>query len=500
MKNINIFLTALILFISSSSIFSQGGELDPNFNNANISLAGLDINATGIWGGGGLQNDDKIIAFIVEGFSSKLVRYNKNGSIDDTFGIIESQEGGRILKVMDDNKIFMGTASGKVEKYNEDGTLDISFDNSNHFLMYVYGIDVQADGKVIVTGRRQDNNWDDVVARYNSDGTVDSNFGDSGQVVLNNFESDWSRSIIALSDGSILMQGASLINMPYVTYFVKLDADGNLDANFGNDGVVFLTEVSNNNSAYTSTVLSDGKIVVAGGDWSDGNKIFIARLNPDGTMDDTFGTNGFVFDATFSTNPTESFGTTKSVIQSDGKIIVHGDYTGESNNNTTSYALKRYNEDGSIDNNFGFDGFAFAYLDEATTHSFSLDIDSDGNYVQIGNARYSNSTSDIAVAKFLCCMDVGTLNFGLEKQSLLVYPNPIESTTTLSFSLENEQPLDIFLTDVNGKLIKTFFSQQNFIAGEHQLNLTIPTSLSPGIYFLTLKNNQSPVSIQVFKK
>lgn len=393
----------------------------------------------------------------------------------------------------------MGTAIGKVEKYSADGNLDLSFDNSNHFLMYVYGIDVQTDGKIIVTGRHQDGTWNDIVARYNSDGSVDTSFGDGGKVELNIFESDWSRSIIALSDGNILMQGSSLFDVPYVTYFVKLDSDGNLDSNFGDNGIVLLTEVSDNNSAFTSTELADGKILIGGGDWIGNYKIFLAKLNSDGSMDNTFGTNGIVFDSTYSSNSTELFSTSNSIVQSDGKIIVYGNYTGETNNNSTSYAIKRYNEDGSIDTNFGIEGLAVAFLEEATTHSFSLEIDSDGNYVIIGNARYSNFTSDIAVAKFLCCMDVGSLDFGIENNSFLIYPNPIDDDTTLSFTLENENNLDIILTNINGKLVKTFFSNQKFNAGEHQLILDIPTSLASGIYFLTIKNKQSPVTIQVFK-
>ena len=131
--------------------------------------------------------------------------------------------------------------------------------------------------------------------------------------------------------------------------------------------------------------------------------------------------------------------------------------------------------------------------------SFSAATNSDGDILQIGNVRYS-TTSDIAVAKFLCCMDVGTLDFGLEKQSLLVYPNPIETSTTLSFSLENEKQLDVILTDLHGKLIKTFFSKQNFKAGENQIDLEIPNSISAGVYFLTLKNNGIPISVQLIKK
>jgi uncharacterized delta-60 repeat protein len=84
---------------------------------------------------------------------------------------------------------------------------------------------------------------------------------------------------------------------------------------------------------------NDGKIVAAG---SDGNHVLLARYNPNGTLDTTFGSGGTVTTAV----PGTPF---SAAIQSDGKIVLGGDvnYNG---------LLLRYNVNGSLDTTFGQGG------------------------------------------------------------------------------------------------------------------------------------------------
>lgn len=97
----------------------------------------------------------------------------------------------------------------------------------------------------------------------------------------------------------------------------------------------------NNLGVYTTAVQSDGKIIV-GGDFSDFNGTTtsrIARLNANGTFDPTFNTN-FGFDSYVSA----------ITIQNDGKIIIGGNFTYY--NGTSTNKIIRLNSDGSIDNTF----------------------------------------------------------------------------------------------------------------------------------------------------
>jgi len=91
------------------------------------------------------------------------------------------------------------------------------------------------------------------------------------------------------------------------------------------------------------------------------------------------------------------------------------------------------------------------------------------------------------------------LDFDLEYHSLIVYPNPVATNCTLKFTLKSDLDLDIFMTDRSGKRIKNFFSGQEFIAGDHQLDLNMDASLPSGNYFITISNKGIPITIQVFK-
>ena len=149
------------------------------------------------------------------------------------------------------------------------------------------------------------------------------------------------------------------------------------------------TSSNNNVPVRTFAVQSDGKILVAGSFYTfQGNtQNRIIRLNTDGTKDTTFNV-GTGFDSTVY----------KIELQSDGKIIVVGNFN--LYNGTSKTFIIRLNTDGSIDNTFGV-GIGFDGL------LFGLTIQNDGkilvggNYVNFQNSlqRYlirlnSNGTKD----------------------------------------------------------------------------------------------------------
>jgi len=110
---------------------------------------------------------------------------------------------------------------------------------------------------------------------------------------------------------------------------------GSLDVSFGNEGKVTTAIGTGVDQAEGLALQTDGKIVVSGAVQS-GSVIDFAlvRYNPDGSLDNTFGTGGKV---------TTAFGTSAEVkgmvIQTDGKILVAGYRTENSN---IDIALARY--------------------------------------------------------------------------------------------------------------------------------------------------------------
>ena len=98
---------------------------------------------------------------------------------------------------------------------------------------------------------------------------------------------------------------------------------------------------------------SDGKVVVVGStDYYENNGDFaLTRLNFDGSLDTTFGTNGVVTTNFFGQNDVA----TSVVIQPDGKIVAAG-YAQHAPQKGYDFALVRYHIDGSLDRSFGQEG------------------------------------------------------------------------------------------------------------------------------------------------
>jgi hypothetical protein len=78
-----------------------------------------------------------------------------------------------------------------------------------------------------------------------------------------------------------------------------------------------------------------------------------------------------------------------------------------------------------------------------------------------------------------------------EIPEMIIYPNPVKSSTSISFSLEEKHDLNLSIYNVYGKKIKTLHDGQLF-KGNHQI--TWDTSgLSSGIYFVRMENSEYAV-------
>src|SRR5207249_1001946 len=102
-----------------------------------------------------------------------------------------------------------------------------------------------------------------------------------------------------------------------------------------------------------SAAMQGDKIVVAGYGFFAGNYGFaLARYNSDGTLDTGFGDGGTVHTDFGQYTVGQSV-----AVQGDGKLVVVG-YSRDSDFNFT-FALVRYNSDGSLDTGFGSGGKIF---------------------------------------------------------------------------------------------------------------------------------------------
>src|SRR6185436_8118326 len=121
-------------------------------------------------------------------------------------------------------------------------------------------------------------------------------------------------STVAQPDGKIIIAGQFAYYNGDVTNIVRIDPDGNLDTTF-NSGT------GANYNLYSVGLQNDGKIIAAGGfNNFNGTAINrIVRLNTDGSLDPSFNPT--------STTIWSGASILSAAIQSDGKILIGGNFT-----------------------------------------------------------------------------------------------------------------------------------------------------------------------------
>src|SRR5262245_55744667 len=159
--------------------------------------------------------------------------------------------------------------------------------------------------------------------------------------------------------------------------------DGDLDPIFGTDGKVLTDFDHSTDIANAVAVQADGKLVVVGttylnNDFS-GEDFAVARYNPNGTLDLTFGVGGKVQ----TDFPGLAAVASSVVIQPDGKIVVAGGafplltFLGD-------FKVVRYNPNGSLDNSFGQGGIVTTTFPGQGSYAFAIALQADGKIIAAG--------------------------------------------------------------------------------------------------------------------
>ena len=333
------------------------------------------------------QTDGKVVAVGNSQNNFALARYNDNGSLDSSFGTggtVTTDLGGDDLAyaavLQSDGKIVaVGENSDDfaLVRYNTDGSLDGTFGTGGIVTTDLGGNDIaraallQADGKIVAVGLMT---TDFALARYNTDGSLDGTFGTGGIVTTNIGGADQALAGVLQSDGKIVAVGRNGGDWALVRY----NTDGSLDGTFGAGGIV-TTNFGGLDIARAALLQADGKIVVAG-QGSASPRFCVARYNTDGSLDGTFGTGGIV---TTSFGGSSTAGARGMVVQSDGKLTV----VGQSNvTGGLTFALARYNTDGSLDTSFDGDGLLTTAFPVGVSIAYAAALKGNGELIVVGTA------------------------------------------------------------------------------------------------------------------
>ncbi|MFT3681548.1 MAG: T9SS type A sorting domain-containing protein [Ferruginibacter sp.] len=269
--------------------------------------------------------------------------------------------------------------------YNADGTTDNTFDADGKQTIEAYGynckVKIQQDQKVILTGYTYaSSGYGFAVARLNTDGSPDNFFGTAGiQVIDANSDVQLGNDLVLQADGKIVIGGYTLSDAGQNDFAVaRLNTDGTPDNSFDADG--FLTTDINASDDYAGavTLSGDGKILIAGYSLKDGGSVYaVAKFNDDGTPDNSFGIGGKQTDKNKEGNTV--FNTI--AVQPDGKIITAGQAW---NGHDLDFVIARYNADGSPDTEFNGTGSALRDLG-GNENAAAIVLQPDGKIIVAGN-------------------------------------------------------------------------------------------------------------------
>jgi uncharacterized delta-60 repeat protein len=293
-----------------------------------------------------VQGDGKIL--IGGAFTSfdgvtrnRIARMNTDSSLDTSFAVGSSANSTiEAVALQPDGKVLIGgafttyndVARNRIARLNADGSLDTSFDPGSGANGAVHSVAVQPDGKVLIGGSFTsfDGVTRNYIARLNADGSLDTSFNTGTGA------NGWVRSVAVQTDGKVLIGGSfTTYNGVARNFIARLNTDGSLDTSFLNTGTGASSIVR------SVAIQDDGKIVI-GGDFTTYNGVSrnrIARLNAGGSLDTSF-------------NPGTGASSSVEAVagQDDGKILIGGAFT--TYNGTTGDRIARLNSDGSLDETF----------------------------------------------------------------------------------------------------------------------------------------------------
>src|SRR3990172_7959173 len=405
-------VAAIMFALAAGSMGDRWAAAAPGDLDASFGTGGR---VTTDFGGGdgasavAIQTDGKIVAVGASNGRFALARYNVDGSLDASFdsdGLVTTDFGpgtefAFTAAIQPDGRIVAaGTAAPggfccqfALARYNSDGSLDATFGIGGKVTTLFSGdtearsVAIQPDGRIVVVGFTYSPFFDSfAAARYNANGTLDVGFGSSGRVTTDFGGNDQANAVVIQLDGKIVAVGVG--GAPSDFALARYNPDGSLDTAFDGDGKV-KTDFGSFDGAMAAAVQPDGRIIAAGQGGPSAD-FALARYNTNGGLDPRFGIDGRV-------TTSFSFDSATSVaIQTNGKVIAAG---WQSSDLGPTFALARYNTDGSLDAGFGTGGKVTTDFGFGEERASGLAIQVNGRVVVAGTAAVGGLCCDFALSR-----------------------------------------------------------------------------------------------------
>lgn len=391
---------------------------------------------------------------------------------------------------------------GVVNRYNADGTIDNGFGSAGSFVMnfntgdeIIYGLAIQADNKIVIGGRSRGGSSagiDGIIGRLTSDGNPDVSFGNQGFTVFKaiGINSTEVKRVKVGSDGKIYGAGIGFNSLGNERCFViRLTQTGKIDSTFGVNGIREFGFSTATSRQYLEDIqiLTDGKILVAGTQFTTRMQMGIARLTSTGSLDNSFSTDGV---HVFSFTTGQNYGI-RTTARQDGKYLIFG-YA----NVTGAYQVYGglFNTDGTQDMTFGTGGAVNFQIFTGGSFIYDLARLSGGDILLSGDSY--NGTRYIATAYQVSESGALVTSFGAGGR----FSNPNTGVETSAYTIAASNS-EIFLGGaqylstqnayqaLSAKLLPNGTLNAAFgTGGTQQINMSKPNALSKSLSLLSNGN------------
>lgn len=495
-----------LMFVLSTSVFTYSQNIirDKSFGNSGIVNTNYPYNSTNnnsltrtI-----LLNDHKFVGI----GNNKIVRFNKNGTIDKSFGINGEFQIPNLffnnVKLINNFYYFLGAVQnttsfkdGLIFRATYDGVLDTTFGNEGYLTHHInenesfYNMVIDSNDKIIAVGIKKTYPWQKLfLTRFNSDGTIDTSFQNNGNKELYVFPMATERilniSKIENNRFFIACTGRNYINNENSELaLLKLDTNGNFDKSFNNTGSYIMPTYD---PFYFYAKFID-------------NKFYVININ-----NDIYNSN---YDASLFRIDLSDLSSQITVIDRDTyDYFVHSDSSistlSMNRDQINVYPkrnlfIKKYHSNGNLDKNFNTTGiyeFNLSDINNFETDDIPMSIIFyDDKILVAGQSQIPQSGvySNYTLTRFIQT----TLSSNtLKKEKISLYPNPV--LDYLKIGLKSiSYPISIKI--INSVNQVTFKSNIQKVNNAFKINIA---NLKSGIYILKIVDNEKNIFTKKFLK
>lgn len=480
------------------SSFGAGGTVRHTFDQRNTGNAFA------------LQPDGKIVCAGRQAPSNAgsqqracMSRFNSDGSVDSTFNLIGTHPimiaTGNFgsVHVMDDGRIlgigYLGGGLGAaVARFKPDGTLDSTFNsdgiahyNPNGGFFDSATGHLLPNGKIIITAWSSLTDWRFHAMQLDSTGTLDSTYANNGSyydAVLPSTPFGVTVSSVVDETGSLFLSG-SLDNSN--VYVLKLTPFGVVDSTFGVNGIFNYTF---NGRVKGMKLMENGNILLPGMDNNSTYGIGCAlMIQPDGTLDTTFGVNGL---RDFNFNNDSGTHWMEALLELDNGNWIVASSTGGFRfiKYADSSTLPVITESNGVLTTISAEGYQWYLNNEPIPNATG------NSYTAVQNGAYTVMTTNSDGCSGLSGVyNVVSNGIGAEYASgISIYPNPSSGVFTLKGSMLQGELQRVEIKNTLGEAV--------YSSNQAQFNQVVDIQNCPsGVYLVELYFNSGKEVITVIK-